>query len=129
LTDKLTGPRLVEKTFVYMGGLVKDCRAAVTSKFMRENRGLPFDSVEAVLKREIESWFATRDKNMQMSLSKSEIGRPGEVLITYSGATKDAHFKVYVNGLFTLVDSPGKTSPSSYMKSLSLSVDKRDFTR
>jgi hypothetical protein len=129
LTDKLTGPRLVEKAFVYMGGLVKDCRAAVTSRMMSEHRGLPFDSVEAVLKQEIESWFGARDKNMRLSLTKSVIGRPGEVLITYSGATKDAHFKVYVGGLFTLVESPGKTSPSSYLKSLSLSVDKRDFTR
>ena len=129
MTDKLTGSRLVEKAFVYMGGLVKDCRAAVTSSFMGEHRGLPFDSVEAVLKQEIESWFAARDKNIRLSLTKSVIGRPGEVLITYLGATKDAHFNVYVGGLFTLVDSSDKTSPSSYLKSLSVSVDKRDFTR
>lgn len=97
------------------------------TKFEREHRGIPFDSVEAVMRREVESWFTMRDRNIRLSYTKSMIGKSGEILITYSGATKDAHFKINVNGLFTLIDSSSKAP--SYIKSLNLQVDKRDFTR
>lgn len=127
MTDKLSGPELVEKTFVYIAGLARDCRKAVTVKFEREHKGIPFDSAEAVMRREVESWFATRDRNVKLSCEESMTGRPGEILVTYSGATKDTRFKIHVNGLFTLTGSSGKAS--SYLRNLNLSVDKRDFTR
>ena len=68
-----------------------------------------------------------RDRNIKLSYTQSMIGKPGEILITYSGATKDIHFKIHINGLFTLVGSSSKAP--SYLKSLSLNVDKRDFTK
>ncbi len=126
LTDKLSRAVLVEKTFIYISGLARECRKALTVKFEREHRGIPFNSVEAVMRREVESWFASRDRNIKLSYVKGMMGRSGETDLTYSGETKDAHFKFQVNGLFTLVDSSGKVS--SYIKSLNLNVDKRDFT-
>jgi len=96
-------------------------------KFEHEHKGIPFYSIEAVLRREVESWFTMRDRNIKLSYTQSMIGKPGEILITYSGATKDIHFKIHINGLFTLVGSSSKAS--SYLKSLSLNVDKRDFTK
>ena len=127
MTDKLTGSELVEKTFVYITGLARECRKALTMKFEREYKGMPFDSVEAVMRRELESWFTMRDRNVKLSYTKSVIGKPGEILFIYSGATKDAHFKIHINGLFTLVGSSSKAS--SYLRSLNLHIDKRDFTR
>jgi len=79
------------------------------------------------MRREVESWFTMRDRNVKLSYTKSVIGRSGEILIIYSGTTKGARFKIQVDGLFTLVESPKKAS--SYLKSLNLQVDKRDFTR
>lgn len=93
--------------------------------FEREHKGIPFDSVEAIMRRDVESWFAARDRNIKLSYEKSTVGRPGEILIIYSGTTKDAYFKIYVSGIFTLVGSSSKAS--SYIKSLNLNVDKRDF--
>ncbi len=127
MTDKLTNSKAVEKTFVYITELAKECRKALTAKFEREHKGIPFDSVDAVMRKEVESWFTIRDVNVKLSYTKSVIGRLGEILITYSGATKDARFKINVNGLFTLIGSSSKAS--SYLKSLNLQVDKRDFTR
>ena len=127
MTDKLSGSELVEKTFVYMGSLVKECRKAVTLRFEREHKGIPFDTAEGILSKEVESWFGTRDKNIKLNRTESRTGKGGEIIITYSGATKDARFKLHANGLFTLAGSSNKAT--SYLKNLSLNVDKRDFTR
>ena len=127
MTDKLTNSAAVGKTFVYITELARECRKALTMKFEREHKGISFDSVDAVMRREVESWFTMRDVNVKLSYIKSIIGRSGEILITYSGATKDARFKINVDGLFTLIGSSGKVA--SYLKSLNFQVDKRDFTR
>ena len=127
MTDKLTGTELVEKAFVYMTSLAKEYRKAVTTKFEREHKGIPFESAEAVIRKETEAWFNARDKNIRLNLEKSSIGKPGEILVNYSGTTKDAHFKMCVDGLFTLAGSSSKAP--SYLKRLNLNIDKRDFTK
>ncbi len=127
LTDTHSGEKLVEKTFMYLTSTTKECRKAMTEQFGQQHKGIPFDTVERVLRQEIESWFSKRDKNITLSYDKSAFGKPGEILVTYSGATKDAHFKVHVNGVFTLTGS--SNNAPSYLKSLNLYVDKRDFTK
>ena len=127
MTDKLTGSDLVEKAFVYITSLARECRKALTMKFEREYKGIPLDSVESVLKREVESWFAARDKKIKLTYAKGVIGRSGEVNVVFLGAAKDAHFKINVVCLFTLAGSSGNAS--SYLKSLNLNTDKREFTK
>lgn len=127
LTDVKSGPELVEKAFVYMANLSKECRKALTAKFGQEYRGISFDSVETTMRKEIESWFAERDKNISIKHEKSGTGKPGEIMISYAGANKDAHFKFHIDGVFTLA---GATSNSpAYVKNINVTVDKRDFTR
>jgi hypothetical protein len=118
---------MVEKTFVYMTSLTRECRKALTDKFERTYKGMAFDAVEPTMRKEIESWFTERERNIVVKHEKSNTGRPGEVLLTYSGSTKDAHFKFYIDGLFTLAGSSAN-SPS-YLKTMNMRVDKRDFTK
>jgi hypothetical protein len=127
LTDKLSGRELVEKTFLYSTNLTKECRKALTLKFEREHKGMLFDSIETVMRKDFESWFAMRDKNITIKHENSLKGKPGEVLMTYTGATKDVTFKIHIDGIFTLKDS-SNNSPS-YLKNLNIYVDKRDFSR
>lgn len=127
LTDVLSGGRLVEKTYAYLTSVTRECRKALTEQFEQEHKGIPFGSVEKVMRQGIESWFAKRDPNIKLSHEKSINGRPGEILITYLGSTKGAHFKVHVDGLFTLAGSSGEAP--SYLKNLNVQVDKRDFTK
>jgi hypothetical protein len=127
MTDAASGRELVEKAFVYISALTRECRKALTVKFEREHKGIPFNSVEKVMRQAIESWFIKRDPNIKLNHEKSVNGRAGEVLMTYSGSTKDAHFRVHVDGLFTCAD-PSSDAPS-YLKNLNLYVDKRDFTK
>jgi len=128
LTDKLTGRKLVEKTFSYVVSLTKEGRRPLTMRFERDNRGIPFDTAEALVTKEIESWFANRDRNLQIRLEKSIKGKAGEIFQTYTGATKDARFKIHADAIFTLTDQSNKASPS-YLKNLNLYADERDFSR
>ena len=109
-----------------MTALSRECRKTLTSNF-EKHKGMPFDSVESTLRGEIESWFAGRDRNIAIKLEQSSLGRPGEILLTYSGTNKDTHFKFIVDALFTLAGQ-GDNSPS-YLKSINVNVDKRDFTK
>ena len=127
MTDTPSGRELVEKAFVYMTALAKECRKGVATSFERHHKGLSFDQVEPTLRREIVSWFTERDRNLRVQHEKSTIGRPGEIMMIYAGISKDAHFKFHVDGVFTLAGS-APTSPS-YLKSMNVYVDKRDFTK
>src|SRR3990170_170194 len=120
VTDVSSGPELVEKAFVYMNTLTKECRKALTIRFGQDHKGISFDSVELTMRKEIESWFAERDRRITIKHEKSGAGRPGQLLLTYSGATKDAHFKFYVDGVFTRA-SPADNAPS-YLKALNVYV-------
>jgi hypothetical protein len=127
LTDAPSGKELVEKTFVYMTTLSKECRRTLSGRFEQAHKGIPFDSVESTMRKEIESWFAERDRNIKIRHEKSVTGRPGEIMITYAGESKGAHFKFRVDALFTLAGSAG--SAPSYLKNLNVNLDKRDFMK
>ncbi len=127
MTDVKSGPELVEKAFVYMSNLSRECRKALSTKFGQAHKGMPFGSLESTMRKEIESWFTERDKNIAIRHEKSSTGKPGEIMMTYTGATKDAHFKFHVDGLFT-VSSPSPDAPT-YVKNINVTVDKREFTR
>lgn len=127
MTDIQSGRELVEKAFTYMTNLSRECRKALTAKFEQTHRGIPFDSVEPTMRNETESWFAERDKNITIRHEKSSKGRPGEVLMTYTGANKDAHFKFHINALFTLAGA-AENAPA-YIKAVNVNVDKREFTK
>jgi hypothetical protein len=118
---------LVEKTFVYMTTLSRECRKGLTGKFEHEHRGIPFETAEPTMRKEIEAWFAGRDRNITVKHDRTDQGRPGEILLTYSGASKDAHFKFRVDAQFTLAGS--STNAPAYIKAINVNVDKRDFTK
>jgi len=117
----------VEKAFVYMTNLSRECRKALTAKFGAEYRGISFDQVEPAMRREIESWFPERDRNITIKHERSSTGKPGEVMMTYSGANKDAHFKFHVDSQFVTTGSTANAA--SYLKNINVTVDKREFTR
>lgn len=127
MTDAPSGRELVEKAFVYMTNLAGECRKGLTATFQQTHKGLPFDSAEPTLRKEVEAWFAGRDRNITIRHENSTKGRTGEFILTYSGTTKDAHFKFQIAALFTL--SGASENAPAYLKTINLNVDKRDFTK
>jgi hypothetical protein len=127
MTDAPTGRQLVEKTFVYITTLSRECRKSLTTSFGQTHRGISFEAVEPTLRQEVETWFSNRDRNITVKHEKSDKGRPGEISMTYAGATKDAHFKFHIDAQFTLSGPSEKAA--SYLKMINVNVDKRDFTK
>jgi len=127
MTDTPSGRELVEKAFVYMTALAKECRKGVATSFEQHHKGLSFDQAEPTLRKEITSWFMERDRNLKVQHEKSATGRPGEIMMIYVGTSKDARFKFHVDSAFTLAGST-PASPS-YLKSINVYVDKRDFSK
>jgi len=127
MTDTPTGRELVEKTFTYVATLGKECRKSVSTVFGQKYKGLSFNEVPATLRKEVESWFMERDKNLRITHEKTSSGRMGEVILAYSGSSKDARFKFQINGTFTLNGS--SSDAPSYLKNLNVYVDKRDFSK
>jgi 5-hydroxyisourate hydrolase-like protein (transthyretin family) len=127
MTDAPTGRQLVDKAFVYMTTLSRECRKSLTTSFGQTHKGIPFETVEPILRKEVETWFASRDRNIAIKHEKTDTGRPGEILLTYSGMNKDAHFKFQVDAQFTL--SGSTMQAPSYLKTINVNVDKRDFTK
>jgi len=127
MTDAPTGRQLVEKAFVYMTTLSRECRKSLTTSFGQTHKGIPFEAVEPTMRKEVESWFSNRDHNITVKHEKSERGRLGEILMTFTGATKDAHFKFQVDGQFTVAGA--QTQAPSYLKAINVNIDKRDFTK
>ena len=127
MTDTPSGRELVEKAFVYMTALAKECRKGVAASFEQRHKGLSFDQVEPTLRMEVTAWFKERDRNLKIQHERSVPGRPGEIMMIYAGTSKDAHFKFHVDSVFTLA---GSTPASlSYLKSMNVYVDKRHFTK
>ena len=127
MTDTPSGKELVDKAFTYMTALSKECRKTLTVQFERAHKGIMFNAVEPAMRNEIESWFSQRDKNIKIVHEKSSTGKPGEILMTYSGSNKDAHFKFRVDSVFTLAGAG--PNAASYLKQVNVYVDKRDFTK
>ena len=127
MTDAPSGRELVEKAFVYMTTLSKECRKGLTSKFGQEHKGIHFDTAEPTLRKEIEAWFVARDRNIAVKHEKTDQGRPGELILTYAGSSKDAHFKFRVDAQFTLAGS--SADAPAYLKAINVYADKRDFTK
>lgn len=127
MTDTPSGREMVEKTFVYMTALSRECRKALTDSFGKEHKGIPFDAVEPTMRKEIESWFAGRDRNITVKHEASNRGRPGEISMAYSGMNKDAHFRFRVEAQFTLAGA--ESNSPTYLKNINVYVDKRDFSK
>lgn len=127
MTDKLKVAKRVEKAFVYISGLTKECRKFLTTTFERDYKGLPFDAVEPTIRKEVDSWFSIRDRHIEVHHDASVLGKRGELFITYLGSTKEMGFKMHITSVFTVAGSSRK-SPT-YLKSLNLSVNKKDFEK
>ena len=127
MTDTPSVRELVEKAFVYMTTLTRECRKGVVTNFERTHKGLRFDLAEHTLRQEVESWFSGRDRNLKIQHEKSIMGKPGQIVMTYTGSNRDARFKFHVDSVFTLAGT-APDSPS-YLKSMNIYVDKRDFIK
>jgi hypothetical protein len=126
MTDAETGKALVARTYSYLDNVSKESRKALTSDFNQNHKGIPFKSAPDILRKTALDWFSKRDKTLNMSHETTNLGKLGEVRMTFRGETKRVHFKVHLNALFT-VNGQSEESPS-FLREVNLSVDPREFS-
>jgi len=126
LTDTLSGKSMVQKTFVYVDSVGKECRKALTVDFGQSHKGVRFDAVSQLLRQAVLDWFARRDRNLKLVHESTDDRRLGEVRIVFQGEAGKVHFRIRFDASFTLA---GQLRDSQcFLKGVNVSVDSRDFS-
>ena len=125
MTDAETGKELVARTYGYIENVSKESRKALTAEFNQNHKGIPFNSVPEILKKNTIDWFLRRDKTLKLSHENTSLGKLGEVRMIFQGETKRVRFKVHLNAFFT-VSGQSEGSPS-FLRDINFTVDPREF--
>ncbi len=126
MTDTLSGRAIVQKTFVYVDSLGKECRKALTADFNKSHKGARFDTISQLLRQGVLDWFARRDRNLSLVHGSTDDGKLGEVRMLFQGEAKRVSFKIRFDASFTI--SGQSRDSQCFLKGVNVSVDPRDFS-
>jgi hypothetical protein len=124
LTDQLTVKQLVEKTYLYLDRLTKECRRDIMEDLSKERPANANELARAVSNAMLE-WFGRRDKYIRIMFDPRlvrDTPEPG-IMMTFTGENKDVAFK------FTSHITYYMAGNVCYTKNISINVDKRDFNK
>ena len=124
LTDQLTVKQLVEKTYLYLDRLTKECRRDIMEDLSKERPANANELARAVSNAMLE-WFGRRDKYIRIMFDPRlvrDTPEPG-IMMTFTGENKDAAFK------FTSHITYYMAGNVCYTKNININVDKRDFNK
>ena len=124
LTDQLKVKQLVEKTYLYLDRLTKECRRDIMEDLSKERPANANELARAVSNAMLE-WFGRRDKYIRIMFDPRlvrDTPEPG-IMMTFTGENKDVAFK------FTSHTTYYMAGNVCYTKNISINVDKRDFNK
>jgi hypothetical protein len=124
LTDALTSKALVEKTYVYVDKLTKECRKDMMGDLSKVRPANANELARAVSNAILE-WFGRRDRYIRIMFDPRMIRdtpEPG-IMLTFTGENKDIAFKFTTHITYYMAGNV------CYTKNISINVDKRDFTK
>lgn len=122
LTDAPTGKEFVEKTFVYVDKLTKECIKDIMEDLSKKRPANANELARAVANTMLD-WFERRDRYMRIMFDPRMVRdtpEPG-IMMTFTGENKDTVFK------FTSQITYYMAGNVCYTKNVNMSVDKRDF--
>lgn len=122
MTDPLTSKELVEKSFLYVDRLVKECRKDVMSNLSKE-RPTNANELGRIIANAILEWFGRRDRHLRIMFDPRAVRDTTELgmQMSFNGESKDASFKIHSHFTYYTVGDV------CYVKNVSISADKRDF--
>jgi len=126
MTDAPTGKEDARRILAYVESVAKESRKALTIEFNQKHKGIPFNTAAKALQDSLMTWFARRDKNLQITREATNSSRPGEIRAVFVGETKKVRFKLHADAIFTLAD--GTAESRCYLKDLNVTVDARAFS-
>jgi len=126
MTDTPTGKEDARRILAYVESVAKESRKALTIEFSQKHKGIPFNTAAKALQDSLMTWFARRDKNLQLTREATNSSRPGEIRAVFLGETKKVRFKLHADAIFTLAG--GTAESRCYLKDLNVTVDTRAFS-
>lgn len=124
MTDALTTKELVEKMYMYVDRLTKECRKDIMDDLTKERPANANDLARVVSNAMLE-WFGRRDRYIRIMFDPRMVRdtpEPG-IMMTFTGENKDTTFK------FTLHITYYMAGSVCYTKNININVDKRDFKK
>lgn len=124
MTDQLTARQLVEKTYLYLDRLTKECRRDIMDDLSKE-RPANANELARVVSNAMLEWFGRRDRYIRIMFDPRlvrDTPEPG-IMMTFTGENKDTAFK------FTSHITYYTAGSVCYTKNISINVDKRDFNK
>ena len=124
LTDPVTVKEFIEKAYLYVDRLVKECRKDVMGDLSKE-RPTSANDLGRVVANAMLEWFGRRDRYLRIMFDPRTVldtPEPG-IRMSFTGESKDTFFKIHSHITYYMAGN------AYYVKNLNLSVDKRDFTK
>jgi endo-beta-N-acetylglucosaminidase D len=128
LTDPLSAKELVEKTYLYVDRVAKECKKTLLTKITTEKKALSKNELSSFVGSEIEKWFAQRDKSLNIKWDRSSfvLDPKNRFHLVFRGANKDAKFELSCDGeVFADPFNPERV----FIKSLDLKAERTKFQR
>lgn len=124
MTDALTAKELVEKTYLYLDKLTKECRKDIMGDLSKE-RPANANELARVVSNAMLEWFGRRDRYIRIMFDPRTIRdtpEPG-IMMTFTGENKDVAFTFAAHVIYYIAGNV------CYTKNISINVDKRDFAK
>lgn len=124
MTDILSAKELVEKAYLYVDRLTKECRKDVMDDLSKA-RPANANELARTVSNAILEWFNRRDRYIRIMFDPRTVkdtSEPG-ILMPFTGESKDAAFKFSSHITYYIAGNV------CYVKNLGIDVDKRDFKR
>lgn len=131
MTDPLSAKELVEKTYMYVDRVVKECRKNLLPQILSQKKPLKESEIGAYLGRTLEEWFAKRDKllNIRWQQQSVKLGSKNDIHLTLEGRNRDAVFTLNCDAEYLPITDPHTGEKKFYLKSVNITAERSNFRR
>lgn len=131
MTDPLSAKELVERSYLYVDRVLKECKKNHIPAILAQKEQLDENKLGDYLGTSLEEWFGKRDRllNIRWQRQPIKVGPKNDIHLVFSGKSKDAKFTLSCDAeVFPVTDKlTGKRK--FYIKSANLSTERSRFER
>lgn len=131
MTDPLSAKELVEKAYLYVDRVVKECRKTLVQQILAQKKPLSQNEIGPYLGRTIEEWFAKRDRllNVKWDPKSVRLGIKNDVHMVFNGRNRDAVFTINCDAEYVQVEDPNTGQKRLYLKAVNITAERSNFRR
>ena len=132
MTDTLTGKELVQKSYEHVDRIAKECGKALLDDCNKTHKKFQLGMLASETAGNLVRWFEKRDRNVSLIFDQKSTVRtqPTQLRMKFKGNTKDSDFILDVSvGVFVVPGTGVDDGSTCFLKTLTISADKNNFTK